>query len=146
MWRQHAIWLTAGLILSLCLIGCGKKGPAPVAVKGQVQYADKKPVTNMVLTFHPLDDTNKNNSPLCLVEKEGQFQVNMLPGRYKVTLANIPLGSGNGPAGGPDVGPGKGPAGVAGGNALKRYQDREQSPWEIVVPETGKEDLVLTVK
>jgi hypothetical protein len=142
---RNAIWRTAGVILSLGLPACGTKPePAPVAVKGHVQYASKKPVTNMILIFHPLDDTRTNKIPSFVLDKEGRFQDNILPGRYKATLANIPAGSGSGPAGGSDVRAGK--KGSAGPNPLKRYQDRDQSPWEVVIPGTGTEDLVLTVR
>jgi len=145
--RWNIVWLTIGVILALFLPGCGKKKePSPVAVTGQVRYASKKPVAEMVLTFHPLDDTNQSKLPAFLLDKEGRFKDTILPGRYKVTLLPIPTSSGNGPAGGANADV-KGPGAVAGTNPLTRYRDRDRSPWgEIIIPETGKEDLLLTVE
>lgn len=145
MSRRNAVRLTAWLIGSLCLCGCGRKAPAPVAVKGRVQYANKEPVADMILTFHPLEDGNKSKLPAFLLNKEGWFQDSILPGRYKATLSPIPQGSGSGPAGAAAAG-GKGPGASAAAGQLTRYQDRNLSPWEVVIPESGTDDLLLTVK
>lgn len=95
----------------------------------------------MVLIFHPLDDTKRSKMPAFALDAQGQFQDRMLPGRYKATLAPLPTSSG-----GADAASLQGPAAPAGANPLARYTDREQSPWEIVVPQSGKDDLLLIVE
>jgi hypothetical protein len=146
MRTRHAVCLTAAAVVSLAVASCaGKKDAAPVGVQGQVQYTSKKPVANMVLTFHPLEDTSRSRLPTFLLDKDGRFEDRIPPGRYKATLAPIPVGSGHGPAAGPDAGADKGPSAAGRLDRLKRYRDRDQSPWEIVIPEGGRGDLLLTV-
>jgi hypothetical protein len=122
-----------------------------VAVAGRVQFADHKPVSNRILIFHPRDDSNKAAAPPTGVVTDGRFQFSALPGRYKVTLRAIPAREGGNPGGGAPLAPpspDKGPPGKgkAKSSPFFLYEDPERSPWEIDVPEGGKEDLVLTVK
>jgi hypothetical protein len=134
--------MAAAMVLVGILAGCKDKSPEAASIKGKVQYADGKPVMEMVLTFHPLDETNKNTRPVLFTDKQGNFSGSGVKGRYKVTLAALPKGSVGGGAGGPSggftPGPETGPKTV--------YQDPQKTPWLVDVPETGKEDIVLTVK
>lgn len=141
------VWSTivAGLWL-LSLTGCGgEKEPAPVPVKGKVQYAGGRPVVNMVLIFHPLDDTRKCKTLSFVLDREGRFQDVILPGRYKATLAPLSTMSHGGPAEGAQA-QSLHHGGVWFPRVMARYRDREHSPWEILIPETGKEDLLQTVR
>jgi hypothetical protein len=132
--------------LSLALTGCGgEKEPVPVMVKGKVRYAGGKPVVNMVLIFHPLDDTRKRTTPSFVLDHDGRFQDVILPGRYKATLTPLPTMNREGPAEGMEAHP-LNQRRTWLPLVMARYQDRLQSPWEIVIPETGTEDLVQTVK
>jgi hypothetical protein len=134
-----------GMLVLLSLPACGpKQTAAPVSVKGKVQYASGKSVAKLVLIFHPLDDTRQGKIPSFVLDAEGRFADQVLPGRYKATLAPLPRGSG--PAGGAEAAPVQVPAASLRPNPLGRYQDRQQSPWEIEIPSTGKEDLLLTVE
>ena len=131
-----------GLAFLFLLAGCKDKPPEPVSIKGKVQYEDGKPVSEMVLTFHPMDETNKNTRPVQVTDKKGNFSIPCVKGRYKVTLAALPKGPAGGGAGGPSGGftPGadSGPKNI--------YRDPQKTPWLIDVPEKGKVDIVLTVK
>jgi hypothetical protein len=136
---QRAAWLLTGL-LACAFLGCKEAPPVPVVIKGKAQYDDGKPVAEMILTFHPQDESNKNTRPVQVTDKEGKFSVSCVKGRYKVTLAPMPKGTaGGGPGGyvpGPDY--------SSSINSL--YRDQERTPWLIDVPETGKDNIVLTLK
>jgi hypothetical protein len=135
---QRFTWLTAGL-LGVMLLGCKQRPPAAVAIKGKAQYEGGKPVAEMILTFHPLDESNKNTRPVQVTDKQGNFSLTCVKGRYKVTLAAVPKGpAGGGPSGGNVPGPDS--------DINNAYRDREKTPWLVDVPESGKENIVLTVK
>jgi hypothetical protein len=137
------VLLAAGTLAA----GCGKKTPPEqVTVKGKVVYPDGKPVTDLVLTFHPQEDVNKTSRPSDFLSKKGTFRFDCLPGRYKATVAPIPR-QGHAPSG-PDTAPGPGPintpklpAGIP-----QKYLSATESDWEIDVPVGGTRDLVLTLK
>lgn len=144
---MRPIRTAVALALLVLASGCKKPPPPePVVLKGRVEYAGGKPVDRMVLTFQPADDAGRGNRPVAAVNK-GRFEVKCLPGRYKVTLAAVPLQHGAaGPAGGPDAAPGKLPRPDKPGTIPPHYANPETSPWDVTVPEGGKDDLVLTVK
>src|SRR6266851_2378267 len=98
-----AVAMLAGLLVT----GCAQPPAAPVAVKGRATRADGKPITRMVITFNPREDQNKKNRPSAVLDAKGQFQLDCLPGRYKVTVAPIPGQAAAAPAGGDDANAGK---------------------------------------
>lgn len=146
MRRKNILALTVALLELMTMTGCdGEKELTPVTVKGKVAYANGRPVPNMVLILHSLDDTTKSPLFSLVLDKEGRFQDSVLPGRYKATLAPLPwLNKGNSAQ----------EKGLLSFQERKktasslpaRYQNREQSPWEILIPETGKEDLLQIVQ
>jgi hypothetical protein len=135
-----------GLLGWLLLAGCTKPPPpAPVEVKGRLLRGGK-PLTHMVVTLHPREDQNKNNRPIAAVDpKSGQFQLQCVPGRYKVTVAPIPVQQVATPAGGDDGNAGQQPASVDPRLVPSRYRDAESSPWEITVATGNSDEIVLTV-
>jgi len=141
--RGPALRLILLLAASLLAPGCGKKTPQPVTVKGKVVYPDGKPVTDLVLFFHPQEDVNKQSTPSAFLGKEGTFQFDCLPGRYKATVAPIAR-QGHAPGGAP--GPAVGgtpqlPTGIP-----QKFLSATGSPWNVDVPADGKQDVVLTLK
>jgi hypothetical protein len=137
-------------VIALVLLGvlacASRKEPAPVTIKGRVEYADKKPVAGMVLIFNPEDDTSRGRVPSFVLDKEGRFQDRILPGRYRATLAAIPAGVAGGGAAGPAAAPGGKPAASDPRDSLRPYRNPQQTPWKVVIPEQGAEELVLTVE
>ena len=137
---QRSAWCTAGF-LGLVFLGCKEAPPVPVAIKGKAQYEGGKPVADMILTFHPQDESNKNTRPVQVTDKNGDFSLSCVKGRYKVTLAAIPKGTtGSGGPGGYVPGP------EYSSNINSIYRDPEKTPWLIDVPDAGKDNIVLTVK
>jgi hypothetical protein len=137
--------LLPGVALLVALVGCSSKPLEPVPVSGKVEYQGGKPLAVVVLAFHPLDDTNKNNYPTTQTDKAGKFSLTCLKGRYKVTIAAIPQGdaSANTPEQGGLAVPKKG---QPESGPLSAYQRLDKTPWEIDVPDDGKANLVLTIK
>ena len=132
-------------LLACLAFGCAKK-PTPVDVTGKVEFAVPKPKSPLLLSLHPLEDANKTSNPSSVIDdKDGGFKLEKcLPGRYKATIAAVPLQMGGGPSAAPgDVGAAPGGAGVAG--VPRAYFDAQASPWEVIVPEGGKDGLVLTL-
>jgi hypothetical protein len=137
------VLLAAGALAA----GCGKKAPPEqVTVKGKVVYPDGKPVTDLVLTFHPQEDVNKTSRPSDFLSKKGTFRFDCLPGRYKATLAPIPR-QGHAPTG-PDGTPGPGPVNTpkVPAGIPQKYLFEKESPWEVDVPVDGKRDVELKLK
>lgn len=138
--RANAGWALA--VLGLLTGGCNKK-PAmlpPVPIKGQVVFADGRPVTKMVLALSPAEEANKKaKAEALLLDDTGTFSANLVPGKYKATLSPIPRQTG-----GPD-----GAAGGGGPIAVPGVPEASEVPpgytTELVVPEGGKQDVVLTV-
>jgi len=130
--------------LLLLAAGCGNR-PRPVDVTGRVEFAVPRPRTPLVLNLHPLDDANKTCTPSAVVEEaDGGFKLKQcLPGRYKATLAAPPTQGAAPPAAPGRVG--AAPAGPAASGLPPAYLDAQSSPWEVTVPEGGKDGLVLTV-
>ena len=135
-------WLAVGLVAMVALAGCSKTPPAPVVVKGRVTQADGKPVANMIVTFTAREEGNKSSRPIAMLDAAGQYEVTCIPGKYKVSLAAIPVQAGGGsPAGGGDANVGKLP--VAGDQKAIpiKYRDAESSPWEVTITAGQTEDV-----
>jgi hypothetical protein len=143
----HALWhcrtcLGVGLMgLCVVLAGCRKPPPVPVPVKGRVQGPPGQSVNGLLLTFYPDDESNKKGRLLSKVlDEEGRFEGECLPGRYKVTLAPVPIHVGGDPAGAGAGKPGRGTPGPAKAEGLKHS-------WkDITIPPGGTDSLVLKVR
>lgn len=78
-------------LLGLVLVGCRVdpgKNPDPVEVTGQVTSATGKPVTDVVLTFQPVD----RGATATAVVKNGQYKASVIPGTYTFFFAEGPKG------------------------------------------------------
>lgn len=136
------------VLLAACALaaGCGKpKPPEPVTVEGKVVGIDGKPLTGLVLTFHPQEDVNKASRPSAhLGQKDGSFRLDCIPGRYKATLTPVPRQFGAEPGSGPGPGPiglPKLPEGLP-----RKYLSATDSDLTVDVPAEGARNLVLQLK
>ena len=137
------VWAVFGFGPAIVLLtGCGKTPEVAYAVKGKVVNADGKPVTGLVITFYPQDEVNQKNVPSGYL-KDGTFNLDCLRGRYKVTIAPVPVRGGGMPGAAP-----KHPRHDTSWDAdtLSKYRAPATTPWEVTVPEGGQVDLVFTVK
>jgi hypothetical protein len=124
----------ACLLLIVALIGCTDRSPVLVSIKGKAQLPGGEPAAEMALSFQPLDESNKHTAPSPTTDKLGNFSVRCARGRYRVALTAVLKGSPGGmPGGGAPPPPSVAPAPTF-------------EPLIIEVPETGKEDFVLTFK
>jgi hypothetical protein len=129
----------------LLLAGCSGKpteAPPKVTVEGKVVYGGS-PVRYVMVTLHPVEVTDPNRYSGA-TEKDGTFKVECPKGRYKVTLAPLPVGGGGDAAGGALV------AGEGGAKGLKAipapYRDKDQSPIQpIDVSDGGVTGLTLRI-
>ena len=143
-WRTLAL---AGAVLCLPAAACGRKPAAPVAVKGRVERADGGSLKELLVTFHPQDEGNKAGRLLVApLGAGGSFAGECLPGRYKVTLGRVLTHHGGASAGGAGVPATKGPARAEPWSVLGRYRQAHTTPWEVTIPEGGKQDVVLTLR
>lgn len=121
----------------LCLLviqGCSKKAaiPAPVDVAGEVVYSDGKPVADLIIAFHADDETSaKGRIPSGVLDRNGKFAISSVtPGRYKVTLAPIPMHAGE-PANASQLNsPGKGDQKIA---VPGEYLNSNSTPWKATI-------------
>jgi hypothetical protein len=140
-----------GILLALCTFGCQKSPPPkPVQVTGLVVYSNGQPVTGKVITFFPSDDNNSRGvAPTIVLEgKDGRFKVECLPGKYKVTMMPIPIGSGGGPGNiesPPDKDAGKGKETIS-AKRLEPYRSTNTTPWEVTVLPEGTPEQKLVVQ
>ena len=133
-------WTAA--LLCVTAVGCGKI-PKPVDVTGKVVFFGARPKAPLLISLHPQEDANKMSTPSALIDaSDGSFKLEKcLPGRYKATVAVVPVQVGGGPPGAPRATPGfPGASGIP-----PIYMDAQTSPWDVVVPEAGKDGLVLSV-
>jgi hypothetical protein len=138
-------WTSMPVLLAVLLaIGCKGNPPKPVPVKGKVLDEGRNPLPEVVLTFHSVDESNKNaRMETAITNKEGEFSLHCAKGRYKVTMVALPKGGSN--SGGPVAlvpGPNFGPA----QGELANYRNPQKTPWDINVPENGDDALLLVVK
>jgi hypothetical protein len=147
----RAGWLLLALAVAGAPAGCrGRRAPPPeVPVKGRVEHADGRPAEGLVLALHPRDESNKSAGlkvfPL-EKGKGGRFEGRCPPGRYKVTGAPLPVTAGGAPLGSDSTSVGPGPPGKEATSLPARYRDAGSTPWEVTVPESGKDDIVLTLR
>lgn len=143
--KARRLWLlTTAALLCVTVAGCGKK-PTPVDVTGKVVFEVSRPKSPLAISLHPLEDVNKTCTPSGLLDEAGGFKLKQcLPGRYKATIIAPPIQLGGGAGAGPgDVG--ATPGGPTTPGLPKAYFDAQSSPWEVMVPEGGKDGLVLTL-
>jgi hypothetical protein len=135
---RSVAWLCA----VICLAGCHKKPLDPVVVKGRAVFEGGKPLAEVVLSFYPRDSTNSQQLPAAVTDKDGNFSITCLPGKYTATFNPIPKRHGStGAAPSDHAVPAKGKGPDA--KAIGKYQQPESSPWKIVVPAEGMEGLIL---
>jgi hypothetical protein len=140
---------TGGLLVVALATGCfGKPEPKPVPVKGRLMRADGKPFAKVVvITFYPTEEgSGRRISPATAVTDgtDGSFSLQCVPGKFKVTLSTVALGHGN-PAGGANAPPREAPKPEDDGIPLD-YRSQDRSPLEEIIPEGGKEDVVLVIR
>jgi hypothetical protein len=143
------LFLMSWLLLTFAASGCKKKELMPVPIKGQVSYPNGTPVKNLIITFHPQEETNKKGKLLTKVlDGEGKFSGECQPGEYKVTLARLPVSVGGpgGPAGGATGGTvGRAPAEAPHGEIPELYLAPATTKWTVTVPAGGDEGIKLTL-
>jgi hypothetical protein len=132
-----------GLLCLLALvIGCAKKPPEPVRVKGTVTF-EGKPANGVVVTFWPEEAHRRNISALC--DSAGKYSLECVSGRYKVTVAASLQGSAE-----PGVERGAPPAGRSYPKPAlfipDRYQSTSVTPLRVEVPAGGSDDLAVSLK
>jgi hypothetical protein len=117
--------------------GCGTK-PTPavpmVNVAGRVLDASGKPIANMMLTFNPEDASNQGKRPMALVDANGKFQTQCIPGKYSVTLNVLPHASGHATDPNSVVAVDKGTRGPGG------------FAWDVQIPNSPQDDMKLQVR
>jgi hypothetical protein len=145
--------LLSALTFSLFLTGCQKTAtplPGPVPVKGRVQTTDGKPVKQVVLVFHAQDDATKGQVQSAVTDgKDGTFSLSCIPGSYRVAVAPLSRHGHADPAAGKAEAPDKVEARgkeQAGTEIPRQYQSAETTPWTVQVFESGRDDVVLTLK
>ncbi len=119
--------------------GCSRKAaiPPPVDVTGEVVYSDGKPVSDMIIAFYADDEISaKGRVPSGVLDKSGKFSISgVTPGRYKVTLAPIPVGAGHAANANQLNSPGKGDKKIA---VPSEYLNSTSTPWKVMVENTPK--------
>jgi hypothetical protein len=134
---------TALLLVSLLAGGCtSTPPPRPVPVRGMVLDAQKKPVAGVIVRFWPSD---QRGAPTDMVtQKDGAFELSCLPGKYHVTLMNVPAQHGADPASGTTPDPTKSKGAQA--RIPPRLTDVNKTPWrDIDVPGEGRNGLELVI-
>ncbi len=136
---RPGVLAAAGLALAVALSGCGKGAEPPplVEVKGKVLRASKQPVARVMVIFHPQQAVG-SASYRGGTGEDGSFALRCPAGKYRVTVAPLPLkGEATGPAA--MAAPGKA------GNAFDPHRDPASTPLKAEVPAAGTTDLVLTL-
>ena len=133
-----------GFAVAIGLAGCGKPPAArqPVTVSGQVLDLGGKPLALKVVSFNPQEADQKNGASG--TDAQGQFTLQLVPGKYHVTLAEAARAGSGGVVGteGGVAAPEKGGR-VAG--IPNPYRNANETPWQITIPDGGKSDLKLQI-
>ncbi|MEZ6139819.1 MAG: hypothetical protein R3B84_04530 [Zavarzinella sp.] len=118
-------------LLFVTTFGCGESAPKLVSVTGKVVF-NNQPVTAGSIFLHPeAANTYQKDKPSSLLQLDGGFKFKTFPfgdgvppGKYRVVLA-------------PEV-----------ANRLKKpdYANPEKTPWQLNVPESGVQNIILEVQ
>jgi hypothetical protein len=138
--RQVVCAALAGVLL-LALTGCTKP-PEPVTVRGKV-VQNKKAKGGVLVTFWPQDSRQKMAS--VVADDQGQFELQCVPGKYKVTIIAPSQGAESGAeAGGPAAANNpSAPARSAPGLISPKANDPTGTRLSVEVPAGGLSDVVL---
>jgi hypothetical protein len=145
-------WIWAVALISAAFAaaipGCSRAKPAeaaPVAVSGRVVNSAGKPITGMLVSLHAQEGVHAGDRPSAPLDRDGRFSLTCIPGRYKVTLAPIPIHHGNAEGNGELAAPAAKRPEPPKGGVPRRYSDAQSSPWDVTIPPEGKE-LLLRVE
>lgn len=116
--------------LAALMTGCGNQ-PKLVPVTGKVTHKGQGVTAGSVVLFPDAANSYQKDNPSSLLQLDGSFTFKTFPfgegvplGKYKVTLA-------------PEL-----------ASRLKapKYARAETTPWELIVPDSGRKDLELVVE
>lgn len=131
-----ALCRVLSLVGLLPLIGCGQPGPVLVPVQGRITL-DGKPVSEHVVTFSPIGNT-QGNGAMGPTDEQGKFALTDVRGEtgahvgdYKVHLYPTPVTPPN------DVPSDVVSVGSGGGSVPAIYIDPNHTPVVATVPEEG---------
>lgn len=139
----------AAVFVLLCALvaspGCGNRQaalPPPVEITGQVVYANGKPVTGMVISFHADDEiAARGRVPSGPLDQEGKFRIaEVTPGRYKATLSPIPGHAAAAADPSQLNAPGKGDQKIA---VPIEYLNSSATPWSVTVESPPKTEKLV---
>src|SRR5262245_37545142 len=138
--RQAVCGALAGFLL-LALAGCSKP-PDPVTVRGKV-VQNKKAKGGVLVTFWPQDTRQKMAT--AVADDQGQFEIQCVPGKYKVTIIAAAQGAeaaaeagGPAAANNPSAPARPGPGSIS----RKSYYDQTGTRLSVDVPAGGLSDVV----
>ena len=132
---MRLVWLAVAVA---AVAGCRKAPPTEVPIKGEVKGPGGQALAGVIVRFHgQADKAGAQRTVSCPTGPGGAFEGRCPPGTYKVTLLAVPRG------GGPDTPEMKAPGAPAGVPAA--YASVRETPWEVEVPEGGKDDIRLEV-
>lgn len=116
--------------LVILLTGCGNQ-PKLVPVTGKVTHKGQAVTAGSVILYPDAANSFQKDNPSSLLQVDGSFSFKTFPfgegvppGKYKATLA-------------PEL-----------ANRLKvpKYARPETTPWDLVIPDSGRKDLQLVVE
>ena len=137
------------LMIAFLAVGCERpaapsSSSGPVDVKGKAEDADGKPLGDMILRFRPVEEANKGQWLTCPTQADGSFVGKCLPGRYKVTLHARAKALPDDKVADKLKGPP--PTPPLPDDIPKKYGSAADTPWEVVVPDGGKTNIVLKIQ
>jgi hypothetical protein len=140
--RQAVCGVLAG-VLVVALAGCGKP-PDPVTVRGKV-VQNKKTKGGVLVTFWPQDSRQKMAT--VVADDQGQFELQCVPGKYKVTIIAPSQGAeAAAEAGGPAAANNpSAPARGGPGSISRKANDPTGTRLSVDVPSDGLSDVVLSL-
>jgi hypothetical protein len=139
--KQTFCGLLAGALL-LAPGGCSK-APDPVTVRGKV-VQNKKAKSGVLVTFWPEDSRQKMAS--VVADDEGQFEIQCVPGKYKVTvIAAVRGAEAAAEAGGPAAANNPSAPARGAGSLSPKANDPTTTRLSVEVPPGGRSDVVLTL-